>query len=41
MSEIFDLKALRAWMCGNRSPGFRQKCWLLLSLSTWLNGGDP
>jgi asparagine synthase (glutamine-hydrolysing) len=41
MSEIFDLKALRAWMAGNISPGFRQKCWLLLSLSTWLNGGDP
>ena len=41
MSEIFDLKALRAWMCGNNSAGFRQKCWLLLSLSTWLNGGDP
>ncbi|MCX6601441.1 MAG: asparagine synthase (glutamine-hydrolyzing) [bacterium] len=41
LSEIFDLHALRAWMGGNNAAGFRQKCWLLLSLSTWLNGGDP
>jgi hypothetical protein len=41
LSEIFDLHALSAWLHGNNSAGFRQKCWLLLSLSTWLNGGDP
>ncbi|RPH95751.1 asparagine synthase (glutamine-hydrolyzing) [candidate division KSB1 bacterium] len=37
MSEIFNLSALRAWMNGNRSAGFGQKCWLLLSLNMWLN----
>jgi asparagine synthase (glutamine-hydrolysing) len=41
LSEIFNLEALRAWMNRDHSIAFRQKCWLLLSLSTWLNSSDP
>lgn len=37
MSEIFDRSALLTWMNGNQSSGFRQKCWLLLSLNMWMN----
>jgi asparagine synthase (glutamine-hydrolysing) len=37
LSEIFDLSALHAWLNGNASTGYWQKCWLLLSLRTWLN----
>jgi asparagine synthase (glutamine-hydrolysing) len=41
LSAIFDRPAVHAWTNGNRSLAMYQKCWLLLNLTLWLNGGDP